>query len=276
MAQQTIGGSTPGPAMEKMVAMVVGAGQTPGTTIGNGRATALLLAREGATVLAVDRHLTSAEETVAMIEQEGGRAAAFAADITDEDDCRALAEAAIEPHGHIDVLVNNVGIGTGDAGYADLAPESWDLIHKVNLRGMWLTCKHVLPAMSQRGSGSVVNISSAAAVCAVPMLAYAVSKAGVNALTQQLAMSVAASGVRVNAVMPGLIDTPMAIEGLSSALGIDQDELRTFRDALVPFGHKQGTAWDVANAVVFLASPRARFITGVVLPVDGGQQAKVG
>jgi NAD(P)-dependent dehydrogenase (short-subunit alcohol dehydrogenase family) len=146
----------------------------------------------------------------------------------------------------------------------------------VNLKGMWLTCKHVLPLLRAQGSGSVVNISSVAAVCSVGFLAYKTSKAGVNALTHQLAMTSAKRGVRVNAIMPGLMDTPMAIEGISQAAGVDPDELRRQRDAVVPLGAKMGTAWDVAEAVLYLASDRSRFVTGVILPVDGGQQARVG
>ncbi|MGI9579388.1 MAG: SDR family NAD(P)-dependent oxidoreductase [Microthrixaceae bacterium] len=257
-------------------ALVVGAGQTSGATIGNGRATSVLLAREGAHVLAVDRDLASARETVAMIESEGGLATAFRADITMEADCESIASTAIERMGHADVLVNNVGIGTGDAGASKLTEEAWDLIHDVNLKGMWLTCKHVLPLMREQGSGSVVNISSAAAVCSTPFLAYKTSKAAVNALTEQLAMRSASRNVRVNAVMPGLMDTPMAIEGISAATGIEPGELRAKRDSMVPLGGRQGTAWDVAKAVAFLASDDAAFITGAILPVDGGQQARVG
>jgi len=257
-------------------AIVVGAGQTPGDTIGNGRAISLLLAREGAHVLAVDRDLASAEQTVAMVRAEGGRADAHRADITVEDDCRAIVTQALDLWPHIDILVNNVGIGTGDAGASKLSEESWDLIHDVNLKGMWLTCKHVVPHMRSRGAGSVVNISSVAAVCSVGFLAYKTSKAGVNALTQQLAMTSAGRGVRVNAVMPGLMDTPMAIEGISAMTGADPDELRRQRDAVVPLGKKMGTAWDVAHAVLYLASDEAAFVTAVVLPVDGGQHGRVG
>lgn len=258
------------------VAVVVGAGQTPGSTIGNGRATSLLLAREGAVVLAVDRDLASAEETVAMIEAEGGTAAAHRADITVEDDCRGIAETVIDRYGRVDILVNNVGIGTGDRGATKLTEETWDRIHDVNLKGMWLTCKHVLPLLRTQGSGAVVNVSSVASVCSVGFLAYKTSKAGVNALTHQLAMTSAKRGVRVNAVLPGLMDTPMAIEGISAAAGIEPDDLRAMRDAQVPLGAHQGTAWDVAEAVLFLASERGRFITGVCLPVDGGQHARIG
>ena len=262
--------------LDGRVAIIVGAGQTPGSTIGNGRASSLLLAREGARVVAVDRDLASAQETVAMVEAEGGTAVAVEADITREADCQAIPAAALDAFGRIDVLVNNVGIGTGDSGATSLTEEAWDRIHTVNLKGMWLTCKHVLPVLRGQGSGSVVNISSAAAVCSVGLLAYKTSKAGVNALTHQLAMSSARRGVRVNAVMPGLMDTPMAIESISAATGVDPDELRKGRDALVPLGAKQGTAWDVAEAVLFLAGDRARFITGVILPVDGGQHARIG
>lgn len=258
------------------VAVVVGAGQTPGSTIGNGRATSLQLASEGASVLAVDRDLSSAEETVELIEAEGGTAASLAADITVEADCEGIAAGVIDRFGQVDVLVNNVGIGTGDRGASRLTEDAWDLIHDVNVKGMWLTCKHVLPLLRAQGSGSVVNISSAAAVCTTPFLAYKTSKAAVNALTHQLAMSSAARSVRVNAVMPGLMDTPMAIEGMSAALDVDPDELRQRRDSLVPLGGKQGTARDVATAVAFLASEDAKFITGVILPVDGGQHARIG
>lgn len=258
------------------IVVVVGAGQTPGATVGNGRATALLAAREGATVVAVDRDLASAEETAAMIDAEGGTAAAIQADITQEPECERFAAALTEQHGRIDVLVNNVGIGTGDSSAMRLTEDDWDLIHDVNLKGMWLSTKHVLPVMREQESGSVINISSVAAVCSTTFLAYKTSKAGVNAMTQQLAIANAKRGVRVNAVMPGLMDTPMAIEGISAATGMDQDELRRQRDAMVPLRKTMGTAWDVAHAVVFLASDEARFITGVCLPVDGGQSARVG
>jgi len=262
--------------VEAKTAVVVGAGQTPGDTIGNGRATSLLLAREGATVVCVDRDVASAEETVARVEAEGGRAVALQADITKESDCVALAEGATEAVERIDILVNNVGIGAGDAGPVSLTEESWDRIFDVNLKGMWLTCKHVLPVMRRQHSGAIVNISSLAAIAAAPMFAYKTSKAGVNSLTQSLAGGNAKHGIRVNAIMPGLMDTPMAIVNTSEALGIDADDLRRIRDQTVPLGNKMGTAWDVAHAVLFLASDDARFITGALLPVDGGQGIRIG
>lgn len=262
--------------LEGRVAVVMGAGQRPGDTIGNGRATSLLLAAEGARVLAVDRDLASAEETVGMIRAAGGEAEAMRGDVTSEDDCRGVAERVVGLFDRVDVLVNNVGIGDGDAGSTKLTEEAWERILDVNLKGTWLACKHLLPLLRAQGSGSVVNISSAAAVCSTPTLAYKVSKAGVNALTQQLAMSSARLGVRVNAVAPGLMDTPMAIESIAEGFGVDRDELRRQRDAMVPLRNRMGTAWDVAKAVLFLASDDAAFITGVVLPVDGGQHARVG
>ena len=258
------------------VAIVVGAGQTPGETIGNGRATAILFAREGARVLLVDRRLESAEETQAMIKQEGGEATTVEADITRDEDCAALTRACIEGYGRIDVLHNNVGIGSGDAGPTHLTEQAWQQIFDVNLKGMFLTCKHVLPVMREQRAGSIVNISSIAAICSVGMLAYKTSKAGVNALTHSLALGNARYGIRVNAIMPGLMNTPMAIEGISRARGIPREQLVSDRDAQVPLGGKMGTGWDVAHAALFLASDEARFITGVLLPVDGGQSARIG
>ena len=267
--------------MADRIAVVVGAGQTEGDTIGNGRAIAIRLAQEGATVLAVDRDLGSAEETCWMIrdEADGPHAEAteaWRADVTDEDDCRSIAERAVRLYGRIDVLVNNVGIGAGDGGPTSLESEVWDRIHDVNLKGMWLTCKYVFPHLRDRGAGAIVNISSVAAVCSAPLIAYKTSKAGVNALTQSLAMAGARHGVRANAVMPGLMDTPMAIESIAAATGEDRDLIRAERARSVPLRRTMGTAWDVANAVLYLASDEASFVTGVVLPVDGGQSARIG
>jgi NAD(P)-dependent dehydrogenase (short-subunit alcohol dehydrogenase family) len=256
--------------------VVVGAGQTPGDTIGNGRATAILFAREGARVLLVDRSLESAGETEKMIAEEGGESSAFEADVTREEDCAAIAAACLERFGRLDVLHNNVGIGSGDASAMRLELETWQRIIDVNLTAMFLTCKHALPHMRERQSGTITNVSSIASVAAAPMLAYKVSKAGVNALTQQLAMANARHGIRVNAILPGFMNTPMAIEGISEARGVPKEELIKARDAAVPLRGGMGTAWDVANAALFLASDEARFITGVLLPVDGGQSVRIG
>jgi NAD(P)-dependent dehydrogenase (short-subunit alcohol dehydrogenase family) len=259
-------------------AVVVGAGQTVGTTIGNGRATAILFAREGARVLLVDRDRDSMQETLALIEQDApGAATTFVADIVDEDECRALVECACDRFdGRIDVLHNNVGIGAGDGGPTSLEAAAWDRIMETNLKAMWLTCKHAVPVMREQGGGAIVNISSIAAVAGVGNLtAYKISKAGVNALTQSLAVTNARFGIRVNGIMPGLIDTPMAVDATARATGRPREAVADARARAVPLGH-QGSAWDIARAALFLASDEAAFITGVVLPVDGGQSAQVG
>ena len=262
--------------LDGKVAIITGAGQTPGETIGNGRATAMVFAREGAQLLLVDRRLASAEETAAMVRAEGGVAETFEADITSETACAAIATAAVERFGRIDVLHNNVGIGAGDAGPTSLTEENWHRIMDVNLTGPWLVCKHVLPVMRAQQSGAITNISSVAAIASTPMLAYKVSKAGLNALTQALAGSSARYGIRVNAIMPGLMDTPMAIEGFAVTTGTPREQVRAKRASQVPLGRKQGSAWDTANAALFLASDEAAYITGVLLPVDGGIHIQVG
>lgn len=258
------------------VAVVVGAGQTPGDTIGNGRAASILFAREGARVVLVDHNLESARETQAMIEAEGGACFSFQADVTREDDCRGFVQAAIEAYGRIDVLHNNVGIGGGDDEILSLTEAAWDRIMSVNLKGMFLSSRSVLTVMREQRAGSIINISSIAAVCSTGIVAYKTSKAGVNALTHQIALENAKYNVRANAIMPGLMNTPMAIEGISKARGVPKEDLIRQRDASVPLGGKMGTAWDVAYAALFLASDEAKFITGVVLPVDGGQSARIG
>ncbi|HKD65654.1 MAG TPA: SDR family NAD(P)-dependent oxidoreductase [Candidatus Binataceae bacterium] len=263
--------------LQNKVAIIVGAGQTPGDTIGNGRATAILFAREGAKCLCVDRRLDSAQDTCAMIEKEGGQAVAFDADVTRAGDCKRMAQECVQRFGRIDILHNNVGIGAGDSGVTHLEEAAWDRIFSVNLKSVFLACKEVIPIMRQQGGGSIVNISSIAALCSMNgMLAYKVSKAGVNSITHQMAEANARYGIRVNAIMPGLMDTPMAIEGIVQARGIPKDKVRSARDAQVPLGAKMGTGWDVAYAALFLASDEARFITGVLLPVDGGQSGRVG
>jgi NAD(P)-dependent dehydrogenase (short-subunit alcohol dehydrogenase family) len=256
--------------------IVVGAGQTPGETIGNGRAAAILFAREGARVLLVDRQLPSAEETADMIRAEGGTTECIQADWTSRVDCASFADACVEAFGGIDFLHNNVGIGTGDADPLRLDEETFDRILNVNLKGCLLSCQAVVPIMRGHGTGSIVNVSSLAAVASTPLTAYKISKAGMNALSQSLALANARHGIRVNAIMPGLMDTPMAIEGTAEALGLTREELRETRNQMVPLRKKMGTAWDVAYAGLFLHSDEAGFITGALLPVDGGQAARVG
>jgi NAD(P)-dependent dehydrogenase (short-subunit alcohol dehydrogenase family) len=261
--------------LEGKVALVMGGGSIlPGW--GNGKAAAVLFAVEGAEVCVVDSRKEAAEETAAIIEKAGRKAIVAAGDATSEGDVARVVKTCLSKLGRIDVLHNNVGIGGGDAGPTALDEDVWDRIMTVNVKGLFLACKHVLPVMRAQMSGSIVNISSIAAVCSVGIIAYKSSKAAVNAFSHSLALGNARYGIRVNVIMPGLIDTPMAIEGISRARGIPKEDLRRDRDAQVPLHGKMGTAWDVANAALFLASDEARFITGVVLPVDGGQSARVG
>ena len=256
--------------LKDKVAIVVGAGSTPGDTMGNGRATAILFAREGAKVMLVDRRLDSAEETKTMIDEEGGESFAFEADVTKAENCRHMAEKCVEMYGRIDILHNNVGID-GIGGPVELSEERWNSVLDTNLKSMFLTCKYVLPYMEKQGGGAIVNVSSLGAIRFPPysQLSYGASKAGVNALTQSIAKQYANQDIRANALMPGLINTPMAIEGISERLGIDKQDFIRMRDAAVPM-QRQGDAWDVAYAALFLASDEARYITGTLLPVDGG------
>lgn len=256
-------------------AIVVGAGQTAGETIGNGRATALLFAREGAAVLCVDRDLARAEETAALIIAEGGEAHAHGADIGDEAACAGLVAAAVAALGRVDILHNNVGVGGGDAPVEKSDPGVFDKILHLNLTAMMQTIKHVLPVMKGQGGGAIVNVSSLASIAPAGIIAYEVSKAGVNKLTTSVAALNARHGIRCNAILPGLIDTPMAIRGWAGMSGEAQAELRAKRDARVPMGH-MGTAWDVAHAALWLASDDAKFVTGALLPVDGGQSVRLG
>jgi len=262
--------------LDGKIAVVSGGGQTPGSTIGNGRATALRFAQEGARVAVLDKRLESAEETVEMITADGGDARAYALDVTQEAQCQATVAAVIADMGRIDILQNNVGIGAGDTTPGRVSEEAWDRIFDTNAKSVLFMCKAVLPGMRERQSGVVTNISSVAAVAsATNLAAYKASKAAVNAYTQALAMNNARFGIRANVIMPGLMNTPMAIEG-NVAAGHDREEIIAKRDAAVPLGQKMGTGWDIANASLFLASDEAAFITGILLPVDGGQSAKVG
>ena len=263
--------------LQGKTAIVVGAGQTPGETLGNGRSMALLFAREGARVLCVDRVAERAEETAAMILAQGGQASAFTANITAAAECEALIQTGLSRLGRIDILVNNVGIGGGGDGPAHRLDEAaFDRILDVNLKGMWLTLKAAIPVMRDQGGGSIVNISSLAGIAGGNQLAYEISKAAVNRLTTSVAQSNAAKAIRCNAIMPGLIDTPMAVAGIAQASGQDQEAVRAARNARVPLGGKMGTAWDVAYAALFLASDESRFVTGVILPVDGGMGSRIG
>ncbi len=258
------------------MAVVVGAGQTAGETMGNGRAVAVTFAREGAPVVLADRDADTLSETAELARAEGAEVATVVADVAADDGPARIVGAAVDAHGRIDVLHNNVGIGAGDGPPHHLADDAFDRIMDANLRAMWRTCRAAVPALRESGHSAIVNISSLAAIAAAGNLtAYKLSKAGVNALTQNLAVTNAKHGVRANAIMPGFIDTPMAVDAPARARHTERAAVAEVRAAAVPLGH-QGTAWDVANAALFLASDEPAFITVVLLPVDGGQSARVG
>jgi NAD(P)-dependent dehydrogenase (short-subunit alcohol dehydrogenase family) len=267
----------PGRVADK-IAIVVGGGQTPGETIGNGRATAVLLAREGARVAVADLRLTSARDTVELIEAEGGRAVAFEADVTQEESIKQLIAEVVERFGTIDILHNNVGasIALGDARADEMTVEAFDRSFAVNFKSAWLAAKHALPMMRQQTRGSIVNISSLAAWEAYPLVGYKTMKAALLALTQHLAAGNARYGVRVNAILPGLMNTPMAIEARVAQGTLSRDEVIATRNKRVPLLHQMGSAWDVAYAALFLHSDEAKFISGALLPVDGAASASFG
>jgi NAD(P)-dependent dehydrogenase (short-subunit alcohol dehydrogenase family) len=258
------------------VAIVVGAGQTPGETMGNGRATAITFAREGARLLLADREAGSLEESVELARAQGAEVASVVADVAADDGPARIVQAALDAYGQFDILHNNVGIGAGDGPPHHLDDDHYDRIMDVNLRAMWRTCRAAVPVLRTSEHGAIVNISSLASIAAAGNLtAYKLSKAGVNALTQNLAVTNAKYGLRANAILPGFIDTPMAVDATARALDTERSVVADARASVVPLG-RQGTAWDVANAALFLASDEAAFITGILLLVDGGQGARVG
>jgi NAD(P)-dependent dehydrogenase (short-subunit alcohol dehydrogenase family) len=261
--------------LEGKVAIIVGAGQQPGGSIGNGRATAERFAQEGASLLLVDIQPDWLAETSGAVMQYGHPVSSLLADITQEDACKHLIQTCVQHFGRIDILHNNVGISKGDKKTIDLELETWDRLMDLNLRAMLMTCKYAIPQMIAQRSGCIINVSSTASLAARPTVTYKTSKAGVNALTQHIAIENAAFGIRANAILPGLIDTPMAINRRAQERGVSAEIIRAERNALVPLGF-MGTAWDVANAALFLASDEARYISGVLLPVDGGLLQKRG
>ena len=254
--------------------IVTGAGSI-GPGMGNGKASSILYAREGGRVLLADRELSAAEETRRIIAAEGGEAIAWSGDVTSADACRQMAEVCLAKFGSIDVLHNNVGI-TIPGGPVELAEADWDRIMTVNVKSMFLTMKHVLPQMERQARGSIVNIASVNAIRTLPAIAaaYSASKAAVIALTREVALQYASKGIRANAILPGLMDTPMVKAQLTGAYGGDIGGMLRFRAGLSPTG-KQGEGWDTAHAALFLASDEAKYITGTTLTVDGGLSGRV-
>lgn len=252
--------------VEGKVAIVTGAGSTPGPGVGTGKATAAVLAREGARVLLVDLHPERAEETKAMIAAEGGTAEVCAADCTRDADCSAMVRAAVDAFGTVDILVNNIGLAALGT-VVDTTEEAWDRTLDVNLRTAFLAAKHALPVMIDKGSGSVVNIASISALRGDGTLAYSAAKGGLVAMTIDMAYAHGRQGVRANAIAPGHITTPMVHS--VSAPGPRAEFMDAMRSEAGLLG-TPGTGWDVGHAAAFLASDEARWITGTVLPVESG------
>ena len=252
--------------LQETVAIVTGGGAV-GDGIGNGRAAAILLARAGARVVVVDRKRTLAEATASTIHGEGNQAVAHAGDVTVEADCEATVQLALDTWGRLDILDNNVGVGSRGT-VVDEDPERWDKVMNINVRSMFLMSKKAIPAMietgtSAIGTGAIVNVSSISALRPRGLTTYSTSKGAVIALTKAMAVDHAAQGIRVNCVAPGPVFTPMVAAG-----GMSESRRERRREAS-PLAI-EGTGWDIGNAVVFLASQRARYITGHTLVVDGG------
>jgi NAD(P)-dependent dehydrogenase (short-subunit alcohol dehydrogenase family) len=251
-----------GDRLRGKVAIVTGAGSR-GPGLGNGKAAAILFAREGARVLCVDQALPRAEETVALIRAEGGEAAAHAADVTRAEDCRAMVEAAVARWGGLDVLHNNVGIESRK-DLLETTEEEWDQVLEVDLKTVFLATRAAVPAIAQRGGGSVICVSSIAGHRGHGRTAYAAAKAGIEGFVRTVAVQLGPQGVRVNAIAPGTVWTPM-VAGLG-------EEARERRRKATPLG-TEGTGWDVAWGAVYLASDESRWVTGQVLVIDAGLTA---
>ncbi len=248
------------PRLEGKVAIVTGAGSSgPGT--GNGKATSVLFAREGARVLLVDTVAQRAEETLAMIKEEGGEASVFQANVTDAGDCLGMVDAAIARYGRLDILDNNVGISRRGT-VLEVSEEDWDYVMAVNVKSIVLASRYAIPRMIETGGGSIINVSSIAGLRAHSSTPYTTSKAAVIGLTISMAADHGRDNIRVNCIAPGLVYTPMVADRMD-------DTLRDTRKNAAPLG-TEGTAWDIGAAALYLASDDARWVTGVVLPVDAG------
>lgn len=258
--------------LQGKTAVVMGAGSV-GAGWGNGKAAAVLFAREGASVVCADINLEAAHETARLIQGEGGRAMALRADVTRLADIAAVQQQALAAFGKVDILNNNVGI-VSVGGVVQTEESEWDRVYAINLKSCFLAMKQFIPAMRDQGGGSIINISSVASLryTGVPYVTYSTTKAAMNHMTRTTAVEYARDRVRVNAILPGLMKTPMVehAAGLAAEYaGGDVEGMWRERDSQVPMGH-MGDAWDVAHAALYLASDESRYVTGIELVVDGG------
>ena len=263
-----------GKRMEGKVVLVTGAGSI-GSGWGNGKASAVLFAREGGKVFAVDRNLNSARVTQTIIENEGGRCLAYEADVTDPGSVDAMVNQCCQEFGQVDVLYNNVGAALA-GGIMELDEAAWDDQMNVNLKHVFLVTRKVIAQMLRFKGGSIINIGSTSGVTFTgqQQIAYQTAKAAISRFSQSVALEFASRGIRCNTVIPGQMDTPMVHAYLAGQqTGGDVEALISKRNARIPMGF-MGTAWDVANAVVFLASDEARYVTGAEIVVDGGMTLK--
>ena len=260
--------------VQDKVALVMGAGSI-GPGWGNGKAAAVLYAREGAQVFAVDIQESAAQETQRLITAERGECTAFQADVSQAADVEACVASCVGQFGRVDILHNNVGLfATGDV--ADVTEAEWDRLFAVNVKGMYLTSKACLPHMVRQGCGAIVNISAIAAMRHVgySCISYAAGKAAVNQLTRSIAVDYAQRGIRANTILPGLMHTPLVEHSLGEEYAGDVQKMIEQRRQIIPM-KRFGDAWDVATASLFLASDEARYITGAELVVDGGVTCRV-
>jgi NAD(P)-dependent dehydrogenase (short-subunit alcohol dehydrogenase family) len=261
--------------LDGKIAIVAGAGQQRGETLGNGRATCLRFARAGARLILANRSLHSLEETRDVLEKEGFSADCMQADVSNEADCKALIERAVGKYGRLDVLHNNVGVAMVEGDTAKVERNQWDSILASNVTGAMLLTKAALPVMRAQKSGSITHVSSIAAVTSYPLVAYKASKAALHAFVRWVAFENAPHNIRCNAIMLGLMDTPIGIETYHVNTGTPRDEIRRQRNAMIPMG-RMGSAWETASVALFLASEESSYVTGAIIPVDGGFTTRVG
>jgi NAD(P)-dependent dehydrogenase (short-subunit alcohol dehydrogenase family) len=264
--------------LKDKVAVIIGAGQSPGEEMGNGRATTIRFAQEGASILAVDLDEASARGSLEMAgDQVDG--VTFQADASKSESLEAAIDTAMTRWGRIDILHYNVGISIagGPQKLDEITDEVFDRVNAINLRGAVMAAKYVAPIMQKQRGGAVNFVSSMSAIETwTPLVAYRTSKAGMIAFMQLFAMQNAEFGIRANAILPGLMQTSMSIDTRMKTTGRSREQIIAERNSRVPLARQGGSGWDVANAALFLASDEAKFITGAALPVDGGTLLKIG